>query len=105
MKYQSINLIVIVAATIILSNPANSQTGQQKSQSGKTSLPDSVFFSSLVTLYVQAIDQADTVLASKLWSPTAEISFIHPGGTEYGWKIFMKCLRITSQHENYLFLI
>jgi len=86
MKYQSINLIVIVAATIILSNPANSQTGQQKSQSGKTSLPDSVFFSSLVTLYVQAIDQADTVLASKLWSPTAEISFIHPGGTEYGWK-------------------
>jgi len=85
MKYQAINLIVIVAATIILSNPANSQTGQQKSQSGKISLPDSVFFSSLVTLYVQAIDQADTVLASKLWSPTAEISFIHPGGTEYGW--------------------
>lgn len=85
MKPPGINLIVAIAATLILNNPANSQTEQQKSQSIKIPLPDSVFFNSLVALYVQSIDQADTILASNIWAPTAEISFINPSGTEYGW--------------------
>ena len=85
MKYPGINLIVIIAATLILNNPAYSQA-EQKSQTVKNSLPDSVFFHSLVAHYARAIDEADTVLASKVWSPTAEISFINPQGTEYGWK-------------------
>ncbi len=72
------------AIALILNNPANSQT-EQKSQSIKIPLPDSIFFNSLVALYAQSIDQADTILASELWAPTAEISFINPGGTEYGW--------------------
>jgi hypothetical protein len=79
------NLIITFAATLVLSNPANAQTEQQKSQSIKIPLPDSIFFNSLVTLYAQSIDQADTILASDLWAPTAEISFINPTGTEYGW--------------------
>jgi len=96
MKPPGINLIVAIAATLILNNPANSQTEQQKSQSIKIPLPDSVFFNSLVALYVQSIDQADTILASNIWAPTAEISFINPSGTEYGWngvKFFYKMFK------------
>ncbi|MGD0756791.1 MAG: nuclear transport factor 2 family protein [Bacteroidales bacterium] len=79
------NLIIAFAATLVLNNTANCQTEQQKSQSTKIPLSDSLFFNSLVALYAQSIDQADTILASQIWSPTAEISFINPGGTEYGW--------------------
>lgn len=85
MKSSGINLIVAIVTTLVINNPANSQTEQQKGQSIKNPLPDSVFFHSLVALYAQSIDQADTILASKIWAPTAEISFINPGGTEYGW--------------------
>jgi hypothetical protein len=81
MKSHIIILITTFAATLILNNPANSQPAQQKSQS----LPDSVFFNSLITLYVQSINEADTTLASEIWARTAEISFINPRGTEYGW--------------------
>ena len=84
MKSFRIRLIVVLAGILILINPAYSQA-VQKSQPVKNSLPDSVFFHSLVAQYAQAVNQADTVLASKLWSPTAEISFIDPQGTEYGW--------------------
>lgn len=85
MKSPGINLIVAFAAILILNDPANSQTEQQNSQSNKIPLSDSLFFNSLVAHYAQSIDQADTILASKIWSTTAEISFINPGGTEYGW--------------------
>ena len=85
MKSFRIRLIVVLAGTLILINSANSQV-EQKSLTVKNSLPDSVFFHSLVAQYAQAVNQADTLLASKLWSPTAEISFIDPQGTEYGWK-------------------
>ena len=85
MKSPVINLIVGFAAALLFSNPAHSQTEQKNNQSGKTSLPDSVFFNSLVAQYAQSIDQADTILASKIWAPTAEISFIYPSGTEFGW--------------------
>jgi len=92
MKYPGINLIVIIAATLILNNPAYSGGGEKPAC--KNSLPDSVFFHSLVAVYAQAVDNADTVLASKLWSPTAEISFISPQGTEYGWKGIKNIYRI-----------
>jgi SnoaL-like domain len=78
-------LAIAFAATLILNNPANSQTEQQKNQSAKIPLSDSLFFNSLVALYVQSIDQADTTMATNIWAHTAEISFISPSGTEYGW--------------------
>jgi hypothetical protein len=85
MKSHGVNLILAFAAALIFWHPANSQTVQQKSQSVNNPKPDSIFFNSLVGLYAQSIDQADTILGSKIWSPTAEISFINPRGTEYGW--------------------
>jgi hypothetical protein len=85
MKSQLICLLIILATTSILSNTANSQTEPQTSQAVKFPLPDSVFFNSLVGQYAQSIDQADTLLALKIWAPTAEISFINPSGNEYGW--------------------
>lgn len=69
----------------LLTIQVNSQTENQKSGTGKAALSDSGFFNALVTQYVESINQADTVLGRKLWAPTAEISFIHPRGTEYGW--------------------
>lgn len=91
------NKLIVVFATLILINPAYSQT-EQKSQPVKNSLPDSVFFHSLVAVYTQAVDKADTVLASKLWSPTAEISFISPQGTEYGWKGIKKVYQVFNDN-------
>lgn len=85
MKSRVINLIVALAASVVLINQANSQPGQQKGQSTKIPLSDSAFFYSLVTQYAESINQADTILGRKIWAPTAEISFIHPRGTEYGW--------------------
>ncbi len=79
------NLILAFASTLMLCNPANSQTGQRKNQSDRIALPDSAFFNALISEYAKSIDQADTLLASHIWAPTSEISFINPRGTEYGW--------------------
>jgi hypothetical protein len=98
MKSYGINLIVAFAAALILNNPAYSQTEEQKSQSNKISLPDSIFFNSLVSLYAQSIDKADTTLASTIWAPTAEISFISPNGTEYGWKGVKNIYKIFNEY-------
>ena len=81
MKSIRINLILFFTVTMVINNPANSQTEQMKNKF----LPDSVFFKSLVTLYTQSIEMADTTLASELWAHTAEISYINPEGIEYGW--------------------
>jgi ketosteroid isomerase-like protein len=73
-------------AVLIFNTPAYSQTEQQKDQSVKIPLPDSVFFNSLVMQYARSINEADTLIARSVWAPTSEISFINPQGTEYGWK-------------------
>jgi hypothetical protein len=71
----------VIFAALFTSYPADSQTAQPKSQI----VTDSILFNTLVAKYVQSIDQADTVLASEVWSHTGEISFINPSGNEYGW--------------------
>jgi len=35
---------------------------------------------------VQSIDEADTALASQVWSDSPEVSFIHPLGHEHGFE-------------------
>ena len=85
MKSFVYNLVIIFVATMIVNSPASSQSGQQQKMIAENALPDSLFFSSLVALYVRSIDEADTTLASEVWSHTAEISFIGPTETEYGW--------------------
>jgi hypothetical protein len=39
----------------------------------------------LLRRYEQSINRADIRIGSELWSHAAEISFIHPRATEYGW--------------------
>jgi ketosteroid isomerase-like protein len=36
--------------------------------------------------YKQAIDNADTLLASQVWAHTPEVSFIQPRGHQHGWQ-------------------
>jgi ketosteroid isomerase-like protein len=36
--------------------------------------------------YKQAIDNADTLLASQIWAHTPEVSFIQPRGHQHGWQ-------------------
>jgi ketosteroid isomerase-like protein len=71
---------------------------QVYSQGAKNPLPDSVFFKSLVEQYTTAVNLADTVLASKIWSPTAEISFISPSGNEYGWNGIKNIYKMFNQN-------
>jgi hypothetical protein len=71
----------VVFTTIFISYSANSQTSQPKNQY----VTDSALFNTLVAQYVLSINQADTVLASKVWAHTGEVSFINPRGNEYGW--------------------
>jgi hypothetical protein len=85
MKLPEVKLIVVVAAAMIMNSLANAQTDPQKNQAAKSSLPDSVFFNSLVAHYTRSIDEADTILGSQIWAPSSEVSFIHPGGSLYGW--------------------
>ena len=99
MKSPVNNLILVFLAILVFSTPAISQTDQQKNKSTSGPLPDSLFFNSLVNVYVHSIDQADTILALKIWSPTTEISFINPGGTEYGWKEIKNIYKMF--HDNF----
>ena len=46
---------------------------------------DAKLFSTLLRQYEQSIDRADTVLGAAIWSNNAEVSFINPRSTEYGW--------------------
>src|SRR6266536_1050657 len=41
---------------------------------------------SLIAKYAQAVDAADTKLASEVWADSSDVSFIHPLGHEHGWE-------------------
>ena len=85
MKTSIRTTILIFATALALGISANSQDAQPTKQSEPVFKGDSVLFNSLVIQYALSIDNADTVLASKIWSHTPEISFINPRGTAYGW--------------------
>ncbi|WP_448044291.1 hypothetical protein [Bradyrhizobium liaoningense] len=38
-----------------------------------------------IDVYLQSIDAADADMATKVWSTTPQVSFIHPLGHERGW--------------------
>jgi ketosteroid isomerase-like protein len=40
----------------------------------------------LIDKYAKSVSQADTNLASEIWSTNEEVSFIHPKGQEHGWE-------------------
>jgi hypothetical protein len=97
MKSLLIKLLLIFTANLILNATAISQDDRQKNQSTGASLPDSVFFNSLVNQYTMSIDLADTTLALKIWSPTSEISFFNPRGSEYGWNGIKNIYKIFNE--------
>jgi ketosteroid isomerase-like protein len=66
--------LTLIFSVLLINLSANSQT-----------VTDSMLFNNLVAQYTHSIDQADTVLGSEVWSHTDEVSFINPGGNEYGW--------------------
>ena len=39
----------------------------------------------LVAAYARSIDAADPALGAKVWSTSADVTFIHPRGHEHGW--------------------
>jgi len=47
---------------------------------------DTSAIKSQIQKYKQAIDNADTLIASQIWAHTPEVSFIQPGGHQHGWK-------------------
>ena len=47
---------------------------------------DTAAIKSRIEQYKLAFENADTLLASKLWLHTNEVSFIHPRGHEHGWE-------------------
>ena len=60
-------------------------------------------FQSLIRQYEQSIDRADTILAARLWSKSAEISFIiqeAPNMDGVALRTFTKCLLTTLLTEN-----
>jgi len=46
---------------------------------------DSIEISEVLSLYMQSINNADSLLGSRLFSHSSEVSFIHPRGHEKGW--------------------
>jgi ketosteroid isomerase-like protein len=85
MRTHVCKIILTLTILLVLRITANSQDMQRKGRSVMISKADSILFNSLVTQYAQSINQADTVLASKFWSHTPEVSFISPSGNEYLW--------------------
>jgi ketosteroid isomerase-like protein len=82
----SVRTLSAISALLMIFSYASSQTQSRESQTVSTLNSDSIIFTNLVNQYAKSIDDADTLLASKLWSDTPDISFINPMGEKYGWK-------------------
>ena len=48
-------------------------------------IADSIAIREVLSMYTQSINNADSVLGSRLFSHSSEVSFIHPRGHEKGW--------------------
>jgi|GEM_PF-830101 len=82
-------LLIITGSAFGPCNIARSQVSNDVTtntfSSSDKQIPDSTVFKALIEKYAQSIEQADTVLASKLWAQTDEVSFISPRGHEHRW--------------------
>ncbi len=73
---------------MILVLPACKSAGSGAAQSdsnSQLSTSDSTLCYTLVSRYVESINEADTILGERLWSHVDEVSFINPMGHEHGW--------------------
>ena len=60
-----------------ISATAQSQSVGQETEKGQ--------IIALIDKYAKSVSQADTNLASEIWSTNQDVSFIHPKGHEHGW--------------------
>jgi ketosteroid isomerase-like protein len=82
------NIFFFVISALIAITGCNQKatTGNEpNAESDQTYNADSAQIKSLIDLYAQSVDSADTVLASKLWFLDGDVSFIHPRGHEHSW--------------------
>lgn len=71
-------------AFILLLSLAVAGTAQH--EAGNNPNAASAEIRNLIARYAAAVDAADPNLAAQVWSNTADISFIHPGGHLHGWE-------------------
>jgi ketosteroid isomerase-like protein len=71
-------LSLLLGALLTISATAQSQSVGQDTENGQ--------IIALIDKYAKSVSQADTKLASEIWSTNEEVSFIHPNGHEHGWE-------------------
>jgi ketosteroid isomerase-like protein len=80
--------IALIAIALTSALPANTRRSKL-AESNPPSIPpspdsDADQIRSTIAKYAKSIDDADTTLASQIWSDSPEVSFIHPLGHEHG---------------------
>ena len=83
MTYRSVASVMVLVVCLAAAGCA---TDAEKTGEGVTDAEISSEINGLITKYAQSIDAADTKLASEIWAPSADVSFIHPLGHEHGWE-------------------
>lgn len=86
MKPKALRLTACLLFSLLLCHNSISQIIQPEKPLSDKSKPDSLFFVTLVGQYAESVNQADTLLASKIWARTADVTFLYPEGSEYFWK-------------------
>jgi hypothetical protein len=71
-------LSLLLGALLTISATARSQSAGQDAERGQILV--------LIDKYAKSVSQADTRLASEIWSTNTEVSFIHPNGHEHAWE-------------------
>jgi len=68
---------------MVIGFPATQST---RAQQGKPLAETRIAVRQMVDTYVQSIVDADVKLGATVWSPTPDVSFIEPRGSEKGWE-------------------
>ena len=80
------NKITLPGLLFILTLVACDRDTKTRNDNQTISKTDSLEIRQVLQEYTESINNADSVLGSKLFSQTGEVSFIHPRGHERGWK-------------------
>src|SRR5690242_5081669 len=79
-------VIVSAVAVLVVVLSADAKAERPKGDTpAKDSQTDVKVIKDLIAKYAKSVDDADTTLAAKVWSNSADVSFIHPRGHERGW--------------------
>ncbi len=79
-------LLLLAVVSLILQDEVPTASLAHAGQlSGDTRQTDVEAIKNQIATYLRSIDDADTKLASEVWSNSPDVSFIHPWGHERGW--------------------